>query len=200
MPVTYSFSSGGTITAAELNTNFTDILNELSGITAADLHANAGIVSTQLTDRYAIVTETVNLTGYIHRENSAGTNAVYYLPNVTASPGTEVWRKYMTLRSSRAYYLCGISVFAQDITAGGGGEKPALWVTRNGTVLGGSNAQVDADATVYHLRNSNPIDNPLTSLANNDYITIGIGVSAASAAVIWRGVSVTFTYKMELSA
>ena len=198
MAVTYSFSSGNTITAAEVNTNFTDALNETVSLTTSNLSTSAGIISTQLTDRYALVTETVMCTGWAYEANSVSQIFRGYAPDVTASPGTEFFRKYITCKSGRANYLCGISVHAKDITVGTGTSYPRLWFTRNGTLLGGSAVDLQADDTAYHLRNSNPIDNPLTSLAHNDYITIGVGVSVSATDTRLNRLSVTFTYKMEL--
>lgn len=201
MAVTNEFSAGETIAADEVNTNFEDLSDLLGNLTGADLHANAGILSSQLTDRYAIVTETIPLSGALQLTTSNAV-AASYLPN-SDTPGTEFIRKIFTLRSGRAYYLCGISVYAQNIT---GTRKPAIYVHRNGSLLGGSAAVILAADTAYHLRNSNPIDNPLTSLAHNDYLTVSLGVLASDgsyvsdAAVTWEGASITFTYKMELSA
>ncbi len=198
MPVTNTFVDGSVISAAELNTNFQDVLNETSGITAADLHSQAGIISTQIADRYAISTETVNLLGsFLSDGGAAGVAAVYTFPNSTASPGTEVWRKIMTLRTGKAAYLVGVSVYAQTIA---GSEQAVIFVGHNGVVLGGGGARIDAADTAYHLRNTNPIDNPLVALANDDFITIGIAVDASASNVVINGLTITLTYKIELSA
>lgn len=191
------FAAGDVIAAADINANFDDVAAGQVGITADDLASNAGLTSTQLTDRFAIITETVQLTGYYHRENVAGTLAVYYLPNVQASPGTEVWRKNMMLRTGRAFYLVGVTIYAQDVSYSST-NYPNVWVTRNGTVLGGSFSRIVAADTKYTLANSNPFDNPLTALADNDYLTIGLGVEASATTTSVAGLTVTLTYKMEL--
>ncbi len=195
MPVTYTFSSGGTITAAELNTNFSDVLSEISSISSADIAANAGILSTQLSDRFAIFSESIPIVGHPY-DDGALTSRLYYWPDTTTPE--EIYRKYMTLPTGRACYLCGISVYAQSIITPGA-QRPCITFTRNGTTIGGTHAQFDAADTVYHLRNSNPLDNPLTALANNDYISMGIHLqNSGSTATGAGGVMATLTYKVEL--
>ena len=51
--VTHTFSTG-LIKSAEVNTNFSDLTTALDNITTANLHDSAGIVSSQLADRYAL--------------------------------------------------------------------------------------------------------------------------------------------------
>lgn len=204
MGVSYVFADAAIIDPDEVNTNFADVMDQLSNITAADISTSAGIVSTQLADRYAIVTETITLTSFYQDHHATvATEANNWFPNAN-TPGTEVWRKYFTLRPGRSQHLCAISAYAQSIVADGT-NRPAVFVTRNGTVVSGGISLATAD-TVYHLRNSNPIDTPLSSLANDDYLTIGLGVlnadgSAGSSAICRAaGVTLTLTYKMELTS
>lgn len=199
MSVTHSFAAGSVIAADEVNTNFTDVLNTVSALTAANLSDNAGITSNQLSDRFAIVTETIPLTGY-YRDHNVTTTFIAHLPDNTTDGGVEVLRKYFTIRPGRACYIVGISVYATDITVGTGTSYPRVYVQHNGTTLGGGGAELRADATNYYLRNSDPFDNPLISLSNNDYIQIGLGVSVSATDTYMSRCSVTITYKMELTA
>ena len=199
MPVSNTFVAGDVITAAQVNANFDDLENELTGITGADMAANAGIVSTQITDRFSIVTETIVLTGHYLLQDSA-TLSINRMPNNSVEPGTPVARKVFTLRSGRAYYLCAISIHCEDLVVGSGTVYPQIWVQHNGVTLGGGAARIVAADTTYHLRNSNPLDNPLCSLANDSYITIGLGTSGSATDASVKGLAVTLTYKMEISA
>lgn len=207
MTVTYTFASGNVISATELNTNFQDVLNELTGITVADLHASSGLLSTNLSDRYAIITENINLVPrytFVTALAAIGpaVEGAFFMPNNAVSPGTEVWRKYLDLRSSKSAFLCAVSVYlgTRDPSATGHAQHPQVWVTYNGNVLGGSGVQLNASNTVFRLRNTNPFDNPLVSLSNDDYLSIGFGVSAAATNVNLNRLSATLTYKIELGA
>ena len=51
--VTHSFGTG-LIKSSEVNTNFTDLTEALDNITTTNLHESAGIVSSQLADRYGL--------------------------------------------------------------------------------------------------------------------------------------------------
>jgi hypothetical protein len=190
------FNSGDVITAAYTNANNDDLANGQTDLTAADIADDAGIESTQLADRYAVWSETVYLTGSYYRENTANTVAVYHLPQTTT--GTEVWRKVMTLKPGRAYYIVAATVHCKDLSASVG-EYPHIWVQHNGNTLGGGVARVEAADTNYYLQNTNPIDNPLKTLSNNDYISIMLGKQAATGTTTWNGATVTLTFKMELN-
>ena len=135
--MTYTFSSGGTITAAELNTNFTDVFNGLSGITTTDLAASAGIVSTQLADRFAYFSESIIIAPQLLIDGATQANWIMY--NTTASPGYEIFRRYMQLRSGKTAYLCAVTIYVKDTTLDTG-KTPIVWVARNGTALGGGGA------------------------------------------------------------
>lgn len=203
MPVSFTFSTGGIIQAAQVNTNFSDVLNELGGLSVADLSANSGLLSSNLADRFATVTETIYLASHL-REGLAvapGTLATHPLPAGGSSPGLEVFRKNLTLRPGRAAYLVAIEVYAQNTTVATTDAFPAVWVTRNGTLLGGGEARITAADTRFFLKNIGPFDSPLTALADGDYLTLGLGTAPVSATdTTWAGVTVTFTYKFELGA
>jgi hypothetical protein len=196
VPVTYTFSSGGTITAAEVNTNFTDVFNELSGITTSDLASSAGIVSTQLADRFSYPSESIIIAP---RLATGGGAATWTLPDSTGSPGTEVFRRYMQLRAGRAAYLCAATIYCNTTTPDSG-KYPRIWVARNGTALGGGGADLATSDTVSYLKSGSPYDTPLTSLADGDYLTIGVGVSASTSTATMSGVYVTLHYKIEIGA
>lgn len=205
MALTYSFSAGATLNATEMNTNFADVLAELSSLTSADLSSTAGLVSTQLSDRYSYPTFTVHLAPYYGPQinTDAALAATYhpvrtFMPNTTT--GTEVWRHYVQKRTGKGLYLCSVVVYCQDVNVPTAGAYPAIWVKKGTTTLGGGAAQVQADATAYYLRNSNPFDNPICSLDHDEYISLSVGVVAAAANTHVSGLSVTFTFKSELGA
>jgi hypothetical protein len=201
MPVTTEWADGDTVSADELNTNFEDVLNETSGITAADMHANAGLPSTVLADRFATVRETIMLAP-IQDFDEAGysTTAAAFLPPAAPSATYEVGRFYFALRPGKMAYLVDISITAKFIDVSTPGAYPAVNAVHNGTTqLGGGFAQIQLANTRYRLANSNPFDNPIISLADGDYIGIQIGTDAVAAAdTSWRGAYVTLTYKIEL--
>lgn len=203
MSVSYLFSANGLISAAELNTNFQDVLDELTNLDTSNLSATAGIVSTQLADRFAYSKDTVHLAPYYIQNVTPADTELTYLPSGSGSgTGVEVWRSYIQARSGKSLWLCGVSIYAQTVSINGGTPTayPAVWVMRNGAILGGSNAEVRASDTVYYLKNTNPFDDPITSLSDGDYLTIGLGTAAAAADTGWAGVTVDFWYKMELGA
>lgn len=202
MPVTYTFAAGGSVNAADLNTNFTDVLNELSGLTVADLHSNSGILSTNLADRFATFSETIVLSPRSTQLTATNWVALSLrLPNQAPDAVTEQWRRYFAIRPGKMAYLVDASFHAIDVTVSTANAWPALSLTRNGTQLGGSFAQLRADLTRYRLANSSPFDNPITVLADGDYLSVQTGTDPTPAAdTTWSGVTLTLTYKIELGA
>lgn len=207
MAVTYSFSASTTISASQVNTNFTDLLNELSGLTTSDLAANAGIVSTQLADRFAYPFFLIHLTPTLQPQALiAGANAYTLsetvMPNANTFAGaTEVWRMYVQKRTGKGVYLCSAVVYCQDLDRPTADADPAVWISKNGTVIGGSEARILAADTAYFLRNSNPFDSPIASFEHDDYISIRLGTSTVAAAdTEISGLTVGLYFKSELGA
>lgn len=188
MPVTYTFSNGTVVSASEVNTNFTDLLNETTGLTVADMHTSSGLLSTNLADRFSVSRDIIYLPGDTTWDDE------------TVSPGVEIARSYFNLRTGKAAYLCGMSFYCQDIS-GVTTDTPVFWFTHNGVVLGAGSVSITAASSVRHFRNTNPIDDPIKSIAHDDYLTVNFGrIGSAGDTITISNMLITITYKTELGA
>lgn len=208
--VTYpTLSSGSVISASELNQNFSDLVGLTRGLTTNNLASNAAITSKQLADRFA----PFHLGGYyLHKIGATGsaanlvdlsqTPALWTMnlnPDANAdaatdSPGVELDRFIIKLPAGKSAFLCSIVIRAQAV---GGTNSPVVWITKNGDVVGNGGLTIAASATAYELGNSSaPYSSVIDSLENDDYLTIGIGRTAATPTMV--GLHVDIWCKAEL--
>jgi hypothetical protein len=181
-----TLSSGSPVSSSELNTNFADCINATRGIGTNNLAAAAGIKSSQLSDRFVIVPQTLQYFSRLGATNVYSLEEVarlYVLPDDDDSPGEEFDRfPALLLPSGRAAYLAAAAVRAQRVTAGGGGELPVVWIGHNGTIIGNGGLTIAAADTDYYVAAGSPFTNKQRAIANGDYFTIGWGRTVEGAA------------------
>lgn len=183
-----ALSSGSPISNSELSTNFADCINATRGLGTNNLATNAGILSSQIADRFIVVPTFLRYferLGATNVYDLSGALRQWTLPNVVGSPGEEFDRfPALALPVGRAAYLAGASIRAQAITAGGGGEVPQMTLSHNGTVLGNGPVNIAAADTDYFMMAGDPYSDPQRSIADGDYFTVGWGRNGAGAPAI----------------
>ena len=187
--VTYDFSGMGAvaINATQVDQNFSDLTSAIDQITTANIATTAGIVSTQLADRYALsMLGPFDLLPFSSGSNFSSPGN-FTLPD---SPTTFLKHK-MLVKPGRRAYLVKMEVHCIAV----GTSKPTVTVEVGGVTLGGG-AQTISLAGFTYIQNSNPVDNPMVILNNDDIIEMKIG--SASSAAEARGLSVTLWIKEEL--
>lgn len=198
MTVTNTFASGDLILAAAMNTNFADALSATRGLTTQNLATSAGILSSQLADRFGMLPFNRSLLPFSSGATLASP-ALYTTQTTTADPGTEIGRIKVYLPSGRAAYLAAVLFRAAEVAVATT-AYPKCWVTINGVTKGGGGVAINANATDFALVNANPFQNPIGSIANGDYISFGLGRSDTSGTPSIRGLEVTCWFKVELGS
>lgn len=184
-----------TLTSSDLNAQFAKIENKFGSIVNSDLARHAGITSRKLADRYCPSYQTVVLTGDIWGGNFS------FQDQATQASVTEA-RVYPEFPGKRAF-LCSISIRVDGYAASSGGDEATVWVTHNGTVI--NNVDFTADAVQYIRAGSGStaFSSPIAALQTGDYIGIQLGKTADADGTnkpTARAVTITFSYKVELTA
>ena len=200
--VTHSFSTG-LIKSSEVNTNFSDVTTAIDDITTTNLNASAGIVSSQLSDRYALSPWSINVIPFMQTGTNAVLNTVGANALFTCHTGdVEIYRTTTRVQSSKKASIAFIEVYCvekdDDATV-----NPRITIKLDDVILGGAARTIDKDqvndtAGFHYIYNSNPIANPLINFDNNQTLKILVGGNGSSPKI--RGVTVTFWIKEELAS
>jgi len=190
--MTFSFKTWTTetLTASDLNAQFAKIENKFGSITNSDLSNRANITSAKILDRYTTSYQTVTLNG-----DTWGGNFTFQ-DSATQGSVTEM-KVYPELPGKRAFLVS--AAVRVDGYSGGTGDAQ-VWITHNGTVI---NSLVFTADGVDHIRagsGSTAFSSPIAALQAGDYIGIQCGRDATGGACTATAVTVTLTYKVELTA
>lgn len=190
-----------TIKYSEVNTNFTDITGAIDSLTTTNLHDAAGIVSTQLADRYALSPWSVSVLPFMQTNvatilSTNGENAMFKC----GTSDVEVFRTTTRVQSSKKASIAfiEISVVEKKII---NSVNPQITIRLDDIVIGGAARTIDKDhyndsSGFHYIYNSNPIANPLINIDNNQVLKVLIGGNGQENFI--RGVTVTFWIKEEL--
>lgn len=165
--LSYDYSTlTGTITAAQFAANFADLNGKFGSIYGSDIHPRAGIVNTQLRDRFS-KHEVVFTIAPFQSDASwdAGAQAFTF-------PGaaTLFSRRRIKVPAGYLAYLCSIEIYALDVTVAAG-TYPQVRVAKNAVAIPGADFLLNADSGVFVFeRTTSPFSSPLLSFANNDYL------------------------------
>ncbi len=192
-----SLSASSVVDASQLNANFAALAGMTRGLTTNNLASAAGLVSSQLADRFGSCTIKIPLLDFTSGADLRSP-ADFTVPSTATDNGTEVDRFYLQLRTGKAAYLCAAKIKAISTTQATTAWTK-LWLTKNGVLLGGAGRNIDTTNPI-NLRNSNFMDVPICSLVNDDYLGIGLGRSDTSGNPTARGLSLFLTFKFELGA
>lgn len=193
--VTYP-SLSGTITASELDTNFSDVVSIASSVGNEQL--SGGITADKLTDRYSLSYDTVCCVAHTVNGDAALTGTTQ-LTMGGANTATLVMTWQPIMKAGMEAYLSSITVQAAGVT-----NSPLISFYLNGTstggsLIGGTAIAMATAATVYTLGQTDPIGTPLLAMTNGDYINIYMVQNTGGNAQC-RGVYVTFCMKYVLQA
>lgn len=180
--VTYAFASAGPIRHNEVNQNFTDVETLAKAIGNSQI--TGGLTADKLSDKYDLDIQSWQLIppSLIQDLNTTGAAACYITPDAL----TSLWKLSPVLKSGYESFLCAAKFYAVE-TRIATTAWPSIAIYRNTDQLGGQAVTIDASDTWYTLANQDPTTNPLTALANGDYIDIKLGRSDASAQPRIRG-------------
>jgi hypothetical protein len=200
--VTYPALSG-TITASQLNTNFSDVVSLASSIGNDQLAG--GITADKLSDRYSVTYDTITLVPGVFTIDSGGpgtdtiegTNEVLVGNSGSDSVDYMQWQPIM--RAGMEAYLCSINIYVKTNT-----NSPQIRFYLNGSstsgaLIGGAAITLSADNTLYTLGQTDPIANPLIAMTNGDYITVNFYANTSATAAL-RGCYATLCMKYVLQA
>jgi len=196
--VTHAFSTG-TIKSSEVNTNFTDLTEALDNITTTNLHESAGIVSSQLTDRYALSPWSITVlpSHYSQTLNDTGATAMW----TCHTADVELFRTTTRVQSSKKAYIAFIEVYCLEKLTDT--TDPQITIKLDDIIIGGGVRVLDEDQLndtngFHYLYNSNPIANPLIPVDNNQTLKILLSGNGNNPKI--RGLTVTFWIKEELAS
>lgn len=214
--VTHVFAAGDTVSATYINEDFDDLEAALTNIGTAQIAEDAGIRATQLADRYAITPDNFEVISGSALYAPAATPGDHRLRLIEAGGvlgtdeyGTEVasagaWvtarRQQVTLDSGQEGYLSEIEIHMVHAGVGnalGSVATIQFRVTLNGVVIGGSAVTLDTDNAYYRIRNSNPIDNPLIAIANDDELLFQLNAVTATDQIV--GLRARCVYKTRIN-
>lgn len=182
--VTYSFSAAATIDPAEVNQNFADLAAAIDSIDTSNLRNDAGVKSTQLADRYALVPASFVVVPFT-------SGATYAVPVAFTMPGaaTSIYETALRVGAGKRATIAAIEIDVQ-VTSG----APAITVIIGGTTMGGGALVLLVGRNVL-AHGSDPVANPQLAVADLDVVNIQM-----SGGGTCYGVTVTIWLKEELVA
>ena len=186
----------GTIRTTHFNDNFADLNAKFGSIYGTDIHARAGIVASQLRDRYSSPPLEVCICPFQSDATwEAGTQQFTF-----PAAMTRLKRRRVKVPTGYQAYLASIEVYVLDTNGSVGGLSPQVQVFKNGTLVPGATFILETDNSFVVLeRSTTPFSSPLLSFTNNDTIEYYIGASnGASATTAARGVYAYEQWKMIL--
>lgn len=193
-------SLSGTITASQLDTNFSDVVSIASSVGNEQL--SGGITADKLTDRYSVTYDTICLVP--NAPNSSGGAITFASEEVIAFNGANDESLVMTwqpiMKAGMEAYLSSITVQGVEVE-----DSPQVAFYLNGdssggSLIGGIEITLAASATLYTLGQTDPIANPLIAFSNGDYINIYLVDSGGAGRSKCRGVYATICMKYVLQA
>tara|TARA_R100000353_G_scaffold174629_2_gene143007 strand:- start:139 stop:723 length:585 start_codon:yes stop_codon:yes gene_type:complete len=191
--VTHTFGAE-TIQFSEVNQNFTDLTSAIDSLTTTNLHDSAGIVSTQLADRYALSPWSIHCLPFTAAADLAttGSSALF----TCASTSKDLVKTTTRVRSSKKASIVFIEIHVIEVAADSG-QYPELTIKLDTATIGGSARALDSTG-FHYIYNSDPVANPLINFDDNQTLTISI--SGAGQTPKLRGLTVTCWIKEELTA
>lgn len=183
------WSAGQQLLAADLNQNFTDVLNKVKAMPAAWLAGS--IPASKMLDNNALTWVQWNLI-------PPNADADYTTLDGATLPSAEAtFVKYFRPFVKPGYKLgiVGIQVTVEnyDTVSPGANYAHVSFRKNNTTLLGGASGQLTANGQVIVFANNDPVNNPLEYLADGDWIRMSMWVPTGT--VTPANVEATLTLK-----
>ena len=179
--VTYTFSAGTTISPAEVNQNFADLVAAVDSVNTSNLRDDAGLKSTQLSDRYSLVPWSIVLVPFTDGNTYATPGAI-----TMPAADTTIYETTFRVGSGKRASVAAVEVDVQAVAS-----APRITVIIGGTTLGGGSQTLVAGRN--YVANTDPVANPQLALADLDTLQLQLGNGGTL-----RGVTVTIWIKEEL--
>lgn len=192
--VPFTLSSGGTISASELNANFDALEGAAANLTNASLAANAGITSDKLADRYAVFHTLTQVLPF-----TAGTDLGTPTEFTVPASDTAILTFQLALGTGQEAYLCEVEFHVANHTSPADAD-PTLGLQVEGTLVGGAMTRVLTDNSYRGIRNASPIALPLISVTDGDEFEVMCGRSSGAGDPSIAGVTLRMTFKIRVSA
>lgn len=170
-------AAAAVIRAADQKANLDYFEAALANLTTDALADDAGIVSTQLADRYAVHHVCILDTG---------------LQAYTVSGSTSVAKANLRVPPGKRAFLLEVQVYCLSITG-----APSIEVRLAGTTLGGAAKAVSGGGTIDLLGNASPAVNPVAPFDDNDQIEVFLSNSGATTVT---GLRVILVIKEEVAS
>ncbi len=190
--MTFSFKTfiAEVLTSTDLNAQFAKIESKFGSIINSDLSNKANLTSQKILDRYTTSFQTLIMNG-----DTWGGNFTFQ-DSATQGSVTEA-RLYPEFPGKRAF-LVSVSVRVDGYSTGTGDAQ--VWITHNGTVINSLIFTADAVQYIRAGSGSTAFSSPIASMQTSDYIGVQCGRDATGGAVTATAVTVTLTYKVELTS
>ncbi|MGH1502794.1 MAG: hypothetical protein ACRBI6_04505 [Acidimicrobiales bacterium] len=190
--VTNVLSNGNAVDAAQLNTNFNDLIALATSIPAGNLQG--GINASQLADGNGLVHVAKTIAGFAPNGDLTSPSGL----TIDATPRiAEVIQP--TVRDNWEAYLCSFRLNVIEADLGAGVDDWNFELRKNsGAVVGGTTVVVDGalNDRQYLVGNADPIANPLTSFADGERFLAYIWDASGTAQP--RGVTLDVVFKYAL--
>lgn len=190
-------SLSGTITASQLDTNFSDVVSIASSVGNEQL--SGGITADKLTDRYSVTYDTLHLVPLMAATAGSANLGTTTAFTMTAAQKVLLMTWQPIMKAGMEAYLSSIVVSGLDVANNPGISFYLNGTSAGGSLLGGTTITLAASNTLYTLGQTDPIANPLLAFSNGDYLSI-YAVDAGAAASTLRGVTATICMKYVLQA
>ncbi len=151
----------------DLNLVASTIYNKFGSILGSDLDSAAGITAGQMTDRYSVSRYTLPILP-ITQGATLATPAEYTMDATTTRQN---WWEIVAKQGQEGW-LCAIQFHVLGIS--NNGTDPLVQLRKNGSIISQA-MTLDTSDQLYRIQNNNPIDAPLTALANGDTLEVYLG-------------------------
>lgn len=200
--MTFDFKTFGaeTLTASDLNSQFSKIESKFGNIVNADIAATAGITSQKLSDRYGTSYLTMLLTPRIWGDT--GTSAGAAFDDQATEGSIPMARIYPEFPGKRAY-LVSVSAYCADYANSSSGDPGIIYVYHNATQINSMTGFAsNAFQSIRAGSGSSAFSSPIAALSSGDYLGIRLGKSADTDSTYpsASSISITFTFKVELTS
>lgn len=187
---------GDPVSADLFNDAFDDIEGGLSSLDSGNLARNAGILRTQLADRFHAFTLGPFCVVPLSSGSDLASPAAYNIPDAD----TEFFQLEVSLPAGAEAYLCEVQVY---VAAGNATNIPRIGIFKNGALIAGTTVSLNSATPVTYrapeAATVDPFASPFMALRDGDEITVELGKASGGGTATARGVFITLFCKGDLT-